>query len=237
MRSVVFDVWHTLIEPAVKDEEYYGLRVRRLLESCGISPSPDQLSRALNVYNEVRLEVEARRRATLIEVPAEEEISQFLRRIGIFCEVGPEQISAYAEPFLKLTVLKDGVEEVVEALHRAGLALGALANSPHGGMVRQRLEAAGLARNFKAVVSSGEVGYRKPHPAAFQAILRKLNSTPEEALMVGDDPEADVGGAKSIGMRAVWVMRRGVTPPKDADGVLRDLRGLLKIIRDLGWLA
>ena len=237
MKSVVFDVWHTLIEPTAGDDEYYGLRVRRLLESCGLNQSPDQLSRALDVYGEVRSEVEARRRATLIEVPAEEEISRFFRRLGIDCEVGPEQLRAYAEPFRRLTALKEGTREVVESLHRAGLALGALANSPHREMVRLRLEAAGLSRYFRAIVSSGDVGLRKPHPAAFRAVLSRLSSSPEEALMVGDDPEADVGGAKSIGMRAVWVVRPGVAPPEDADGVVRDLRDLLKVVRDMGWLT
>ena len=237
MRSVIFDVWHTLIEPAAGDEEYYGLRVRRLLESCGLNPSPDQLSHALKVYDEVRSEVEAERRATLIEVPAEEEISRFFRRLGADCGVGSEQLRAYAEPFLRLTVLREGAKEVVESLHRAGLALGALANSPHGEMVRLRLEAAGLSGHFRAIVCSGDVGRRKPHPAAFQAVLSRLNSSPEEALMVGDDPEADVGGAKSIGMRAVWVVRPGVSPPNDADGVVRDLRDLPKVVRDMGWLT
>ncbi len=237
MRSVIFDVWHTLIEPAAGDEEYYGLRVRRLLESCGLNPSPDQLSRALEVYSEVRSEVEAKRRATLIEVPAEEEISLFFRRLGIDCAVGPEQLRAYAEPFLRLTVLKEGAREVVEFLHRAGLALGALANSPYGEMVRLRLREAGLSGHFRAIVCSGDVGRRKPHPVAFQAVLRGLNSSPSEALMVGDDPGADVGGAKSIGMRAVWVLRPGVAPPDDADGVVVDLRDLLKVVRDVGWLT
>lgn len=45
----------------------------------------------------------------------------------------------------------------------------------------------------------------KPTAAYFESALAELEAAPREAIMVGDDVEADIGGAKAVGMRAVLV--------------------------------
>jgi HAD superfamily hydrolase (TIGR01458 family) len=56
---------------------------------------------------------------------------------------------------------------------------------------------------YSAGVEAEVVG--KPTRAYFEAALGELGAEPEDAVMVGDDIEADIGGAKAIGMRAVLV--------------------------------
>jgi HAD superfamily hydrolase (TIGR01458 family) len=56
---------------------------------------------------------------------------------------------------------------------------------------------------YAAEVTAEVVG--KPTAAYFQAALAELEVTPGEAVMVGDDIEADIGGAKSLGMEGVLV--------------------------------
>jgi HAD superfamily hydrolase (TIGR01458 family) len=56
---------------------------------------------------------------------------------------------------------------------------------------------------YTAQVEAEIVG--KPTAAYFEAALAELDSKPGEAVMVGDDVEADIGGAKQIGMRGVLV--------------------------------
>jgi HAD superfamily hydrolase (TIGR01458 family) len=45
----------------------------------------------------------------------------------------------------------------------------------------------------------------KPSPAYFAAALDALGATADEAVMVGDDVESDIGGAKALGMRGILV--------------------------------
>ncbi len=45
----------------------------------------------------------------------------------------------------------------------------------------------------------------KPAPAFFKLALKDLRLPAEEVLMIGDDIEADVGGAQTVGMRAALV--------------------------------
>jgi HAD superfamily hydrolase (TIGR01458 family) len=56
---------------------------------------------------------------------------------------------------------------------------------------------------YAAQVEAEVVG--KPTAAYFQAALAELDAAPGEAVMVGDDIEADIGGAKSLGMEGVLV--------------------------------
>lgn len=77
---------------------------------------------------------------------------------------------------------------------------------------------------------SSEVGYRKPAREFFDAVLTGLrNIVPDlaarEVLMVGDDRENDVGGARAAGFRAVRVNRK-TEPNWDEIGSLHALTGL-----------
>jgi HAD superfamily hydrolase (TIGR01458 family) len=56
---------------------------------------------------------------------------------------------------------------------------------------------------YAAGVDAEVVG--KPSRAFFEAALAELGAEPGDAVMVGDDVEADVGGAKAVGLRGVLV--------------------------------
>jgi HAD superfamily hydrolase (TIGR01458 family) len=56
---------------------------------------------------------------------------------------------------------------------------------------------------YAAGVEAEVVG--KPSPSYFAAALAELGAEAGEAVMVGDDIEADIGGAKAVGMRALLV--------------------------------
>lgn len=55
----------------------------------------------------------------------------------------------------------------------------------------------------------------KPSPAFFHAALEALGVAPQEAAMIGDDLESDVGGAQAAGLRGVLV-RTGKHRPEDS---------------------
>ena len=63
------------------------------------------------------------------------------------------------------------------------------------------------------VIVSSRVGYRKPHPRFFQAVVQALDVEPSQILFVGDDPHYDVAGARAVGMHAVLLARDGKRGP------------------------
>jgi glucose-1-phosphatase len=57
---------------------------------------------------------------------------------------------------------------------------------------------------FTRVFASHEIGYRKPHAAAFEHVLREIGLPPSDVLLF-DDLEANVDAARAIGLQAVLV--------------------------------
>jgi HAD superfamily hydrolase (TIGR01458 family) len=77
----------------------------------------------------------------------------------------------------------------------------------------------------------------KPTAAYFEAALAQLEATPGEAVMVGDDVEADIGGAKRLGMHGVLV-RTGKFRPAALREADPQPDGVIDSIADLpGYLA
>jgi putative hydrolase of the HAD superfamily len=70
---------------------------------------------------------------------------------------------------------------------------------------REKLRRAHLTDFLTDAIVSGEVGFDKPHPAIFERALAIAGCSAAEALVVGDDPRADIAGAKQAGLKAWWV--------------------------------
>ena len=67
------------------------------------------------------------------------------------------------------------------------------------------LDAGPFVAALEYAVKTEATLFGKPAPAFFQAVLTDLGTAPEETLMIGDDVEADVNGALSLGLQAALV--------------------------------
>jgi len=97
-------------------------------------------------------------------------------------------------PHVQLTLLE---------LAKRGIRLGVVSDAPRA-QVWQRLCSLGLQHVFDAVVTFDDTRARKPDPAPFREVLQRLEVRPEDSLMVGDWPERDVVGGRSLGMKTVF---------------------------------
>ena len=93
-----------------------------------------------------------------------------------------------------------------------------------------------LLEYFDVRLTSGDVGYIKPHPAIYHAALEKLNTPPEQAIFVGDRPDYDIAGANNAGMISVWMDPPHLDEKLDgitADYTINNLAQLLSILDGL----
>ena len=66
----------------------------------------------------------------------------------------------------------------------------------------------GLDTGGKCVLVSDVFGAAKPDASIFLEALRELGGPVSgEVLFVGDNPEADIGGAQGVGMATAWIRR------------------------------
>lgn len=91
------------------------------------------------------------------------------------------------------------------------------------------LEKIGIREYFDGHVSAQTAGAAKPAPSIFQAAVLAGGAATENTLHVGDHPSMDIHGARTAGLRAVWINRSGGEWPQDLarpDAVVRDLHEL-----------
>ncbi|MHC0037526.1 HAD family hydrolase [Pseudoneobacillus sp. C159] len=65
----------------------------------------------------------------------------------------------------------------------------------------------GLADYFDEIVISGDYGVGKPDVTIFEHCLKLLSVKKEEAIMIGDNLMTDILGAKTIGIKSIWINR------------------------------
>jgi putative hydrolase of the HAD superfamily len=125
--------------------------------------------------------------------------------------VDPKEVAfaldAYRDRWVAGIPVPPGVDRVLAAV-AVTRRVGILSNWPHTATIEAFVDHAGWRPYLSAVVVSADVGAIKPDPAIFRAAERALGMTgsPRGAILhVGDDPRADVAGARRAGWRAAWL--------------------------------
>ena len=100
----------------------------------------------------------------------------------------------------------------LEALKNSGMKIGAVTNNPKPAHVLAgQARDLGLPDVFDTIVSSWELGWRKPHHLPFQTALNNLGIAAHEAAHVGDSIQNDIEPALKMGMTAVLRRNGGPT--------------------------
>ena len=113
-----------------------------------------------------------------------------------------------------------GVREALSAFAAAGLKLATVSDY----LARPKLTRMKLDHvTWDADVGAEALGALKPHPRAFEEVVKRLGVRADEILHVGDRLDADVAGAHAVGMRAAlftagnarkWEGLPGARPPE-----------------------
>lgn len=114
--------------------------------------------------------------------------------------------------------LTEGAQGLCAELQTEGYVVGVASNfdARLRSVLQERLPGASL-------FISSELGWQKPHEPYFRAIEEQLRLSPSELLLIGDDWENDVLGARRAGWQAIWLSDRAETVDIPRVGSLREL--------------
>ncbi|GAA1418162.1 MULTISPECIES: HAD family hydrolase [Catellatospora] len=96
-----------------------------------------------------------------------------------------------------------------------------------------KIRRTGLDRFVADWVVSQEVDCRKPNPRIFEIAAERARMRLRGAWMIGDSPEADIGGATTIGIPSVWIHRgrqwteRRFGPTRIVEGAIQAVAAVL----------
>jgi HAD superfamily hydrolase (TIGR01549 family) len=104
--------------------------------------------------------------------------------------------------------LEEDTLSTLQKLETDGYRMGLISNAGDDQDVQQLARRFGIDRYFDFILTSAACSYRKPHRRIFELALSNWYFLPSEAVMVGDNLDADVRGAQSVGLFAIWLRRR-----------------------------
>lgn len=122
--------------------------------------------------------------------------------------------STYLVEFACSQQLFDDVHPMLSAAAEHGVRVCFLTNSGHEQTV-VKLEQVGLDGSIP-VVTTDTLGFGKPDPRVFERACADIDVVPTHSIVVGDTLPTDIVGARNAGIRAAWLCRPGLPPPRGA---------------------
>jgi putative hydrolase of the HAD superfamily len=232
VKWIFFDVGSTLTDEAVF-ERFMFREVYRFLIRSGVQLTRRRFDRA--VHKSIRQEKYRWRPGTgwsayrrlLAGVIADLGFEDKLPQVLNFC--GRNLFPYYLNKVRVNSEARATLKTLKKKYH-----LGIIGNQPAG--FRDLLEKFGLAKYFRVVVLSEEVGACKPSRQIFNAALKAAGCQPRQALMIGDRRDCDVAPAKKVGMKTI-LLKRGMSATQKpvnldevADCELDHLKNVLRVL-------
>ncbi len=120
---------------------------------------------------------------------------------------------------------------VLRELRQSGRTIGVVSNMAESGdAVAARV---GLTDHVDFVVTSQDAGANKPHPPIFLEALARAAADAEETVLVGDSLEADIDGARGVGIKTVFMDRDGHYPDYSGGPRITAMNQLMRVIEEL----
>lgn len=134
---------------------------------------------------------------------------EYIEHLSSFTHLLPNTVEVleYLFPKYKLHIITNGFQEVQE----------------------RKLRGSSIHHYFDKIVNSEMAGVKKPDPYIFELALNLARVDPEHTLMIGDNLEADILGAKAMGMQVVHFNTNG-DPEHNICKMIHDLIEIKSIL-------
>lgn len=115
---------------------------------------------------------------------------------------GPELYHVYWNSVLDNMKPYAYVAPLMKKLQAEGIKIGVVTDLT-AAIQYKKLWKLWLVSQINYLTTSEEAGAEKPAAKIFHLALAKMKVLPDEALMIGDDEEKDINGARRVGMKAL----------------------------------
>lgn len=215
--NYIFDLYGTLIDIET-DEEQPQLweQLAAFYGAAGACYEP------VGLYRRYR-ELVTAEEAVLAEESGVPEPMVEIRLENIFAALFEEKgVQQYAEQLAQVGGLfRDwstnrlglfpGADALLRRLHEAGKGVFLLSNAQRI-FTMQEMQRLGIADSFDGILLSSDAGVKKPSARFFSCLLEKYDIKKDTCVMVGNDCNADIGGAHAFGIPSIYIHTAQSTP-------------------------
>jgi len=211
-KAVIFDLGDTLIthtvDEATREDNVYK-EVRSLFLKAGYS-IPEVF------YRELKNEMWRNWKEQFIHSGKEFSIETFLCHLLRNLGVKPKDVVKFVPLItniiykydLNSVALKPSVGKTLRVLRQMSYLLGLISNTSYSyDHVLAILNRCKIANYFDVILVSSREKICKPNPKIFQKALHLLGVSANNTIFVGNDPQIDIEGAKSVGMKTILIVK------------------------------
>ena len=226
VRAVTFDDFYTLRYP-VEEREDIIYPILKALKRQGLDVDDRKFLR--QYFKADRLY-----RKRLKETFRESSLDDIILTALTACRHKPETVGKVVKEAVDYGIAArkskwfPNAKRTLITLREGNYRLGLISNTHWRFSERSRKE---FMKYFDVITLSYEHGYAKPHPSIFITTLKKLRMTANHCLHVGDDPISDIQGARSVGMKTAFIVRREMKT--DADIEIKRLIELTALLQKM----
>ncbi len=211
IKNYIFDLYGTLIDIHT-DESIPALwkRMALLFSLQGAAYSAQELRKAYSATVEEQIERRAKQLPSLVKTHIEPDIlavftALYARKGSVVSrETALDTALFFRSLSMKHIRLYPDAKEILCTLRKSGQGVYLLSNA-QAAFTMPELHMLGLEPLFDGIVLSSDVGVKKPDKAIFEHLLSKYRLSPETCMMIGNDEEADMLGASSLGMAGLYI--------------------------------
>lgn len=216
IKAVLFDMFDTLML-IEKEHAFYNPAVKSMHQYIVKNGVPVTFPAFRDAYIKARDLLYEEADLKMEEPHFNLRVKNALQNLGYTKEAQTEIIqgatNAFSQEFMNFVRIDNDAKTVLNELYR-NYRLGIVSNFAIPECVEQLLDREKLSQLFEVIVISGAVNKRKPNPEIFELALQKMQLDASDVAFVGDTVDADVKGARSIGMKSIYIDRR---PQKELD--------------------
>lgn len=138
------------------------------------------------------------------------------------------------DKFLSLCSVKsglvDGAQELMDYLRSKNYRMHLCSNGFHE-VQYKKLRSCGLSDYFQTIILSEDAGANKPSPLFFDYAFQRSGASPKTTLMIGDNFNTDILGAKHYGLPTIYFNRFPYYPaPEPVTHEVHHLRDIINIL-------
>ncbi len=228
IKAVSFDIGHTLVRynNPLNWKPLYAPALKSAFQSCGADLQNKEIAAATAILMKYNTRENPREK----EVTSEAIFTEILDALKLPHSLLNAARKAFYGFFQSGAVCYEDVAPALRYLGSKNIKLGVLTDVAYGMDNAFSLKDIAQIKNcFDAILTSVDVGYRKPNAAGFLALLRAFDISPPQMIYVGDE-QKDIAGANALGIVSVLIDRKGASPDFGQTYTVQSLMELKEIV-------